>query len=1847
MKVLIDEANRMLQSLQQSDPKEKTIAPKLQDDKMAQLQRQLDELKKASLRPFRLSRMACTKATGLLDSGATHPRRARRKGERVGHLPKVQVTLAGDQQVTMHLSPTGVINGEESADPIVPMGILAGSLKCSINWCGDQLTVIHPKLGPLDVKIQDGCPMVTHDLALKLIEEIETKASFALRAFDVNAHTELQWIQRIVNEHPVFANLPNDLKQSLVEIPATDLKSLANRRIRKFWKREGVLVHAFSGEDSGYTLRRAFHEVGGDKRAMLELDVLHGGPQKDLSPEGQAYPALLRLAMDGTCKGWIGGPPCRTRSMLRHLPVQGLQMPRPLRAWEGGEHGLQDLSQAERDQVFLDDVLMFRFLLLYVISEEVRQANKLEEPVSLLLEQPADLAHMPEVVTIWRTPAWKELVRIYGLHMQTFNQSEFAAVATKPTTIGGNLRLQVPMPGRRGAPRDVEGKSKGQICEEARLLSRWPPLMMRAIATSLQLCPMKGSIKFRALSWKEHVATGHTPFRKDCLVCQESSTKDCHHRRSREPPRAGVLSIDMPGPFNLGTDLHGRKGKYLLVGAFTWLAPGQTPDDFVEEDPPEVPEGAPELKDHESEEKEIEDADDVWGEIQNERNQRAAEREERRRKADKEKKESSDSKYPQGSEDVEEERKDEKKDEEEEKKVPEVTVTRLCTPLPSKNRYDVLKAIIDMYLRLRSDGFVVTQIHSDHGGEFSSEILEKWCASRSILHTYTAGDQPQSNGRVEASVQWIKAEMRRILHAAGAPFNLWPLAARNINERLRLKQIGKNPALPNFMAEVLVRKRFWRARELLPTQERALYIGPSWVHHGHWIQREDGTYALTRMVMHQLKDPPKDDDWIGLEDELAPTEVRRRIRGKVALNHLSFGEAFHGEAEEVTIEEQKEEEEKEESILRTRKVIEEEMKFAMEDDSEGSYFTVDAIANLKQLTASTAPEEVLQTRIVGQQEVRKHLQDWIDPIKAELKALFETKKALQPIDSHQVQQLVAEGKAEILPSKMVWTVKPSPTDKLGRRKARLVACGNFQSQDPDQAESLFAGGATGVALRASLSIAPQKNWQGYVADIKTAFLNAPMKLGGSGSSHQDDAPLPKRAIIKPPPILVMAGLARPDEHWEAVMALYGYKESPKLWSDFRDDQLANLKIPAENNSWLVLDQMITEPNMWRILKFEPGPLQGTQAEQLVGILLVYVDDLLLLGDEPTIQATIQAIQAKWETSIPEKIDKFSGVRFLGAELYNDGPKWWMTQRNYIQDLLARNLGGDRESWPTRKIPMLAEPDTREDPPGKDAINVKEAQRIIGELVWISTRTRPDLSFAINRLASLITKDPQLVIELSKNIWYYLAATIDHGLQFENQEDEKIMNIYTDAPFNDVSTGCHLVMWGSSLLLWKSGKQSVLTASTAEAELVEILEGALSGDAVRVVLEEALDLRARAVSHTDNTASISIVTGDSGSWRTRHLKKRAHILKTKVIQGDWLLRHLAGADLPAGLGTKVLSSEKFAKHKRLMGMYLGDDVKKDQEGQNRKPEGESDVEKREDGFVMNAGRTKQALKAIILFARLAKQKEPRVIKSKSGSHVFPIPVFSDSSSGPPFFIILTMVFSFGLLIGAVVMWFAVYPYFQRVALVTERSNVVPRPTFLFHHLPEGRASQPRREDGPTKAAGASTLAADAPSSAADGRAAGARSSAAGASSTAAGARASTAAAGASSSAADASSSAAGASSAASVLPAADAGASEGANLGTGVRRRQRGARSRVPILYVTQMGQRYHSDFECHGLRNARSIHEAPRCSTCGPAQSYPTVPLYGVASGGSLHESLQHVQNLALNSEVKRYEPCAICMFGG
>ena len=275
MKNLLDEANKMLKSLQETEVREKRQIKEDPSSKIQGLQKQLDELKKAALRPFRISKICSVGHGGLLDSGATHPLRPRRKGERISHFPKVNVTLAGDKQVTMCLSPTGIIIGDEDAEPIVPMGVLATSLGCSITWSGADLEVWHPQHGSLQVQLKDGCPMISYELALKLIQEIEEKASLALKAMqlsDGQGGEELSWLKRLVNEHPVFAQLPEHLREALVEVPAESLIPLANRRTRKLWKKKGVLHDPCFFRSAGWLhFEKSLPRGGGRQKADVRV----------------------------------------------------------------------------------------------------------------------------------------------------------------------------------------------------------------------------------------------------------------------------------------------------------------------------------------------------------------------------------------------------------------------------------------------------------------------------------------------------------------------------------------------------------------------------------------------------------------------------------------------------------------------------------------------------------------------------------------------------------------------------------------------------------------------------------------------------------------------------------------------------------------------------------------------------------------------------------------------------------------------------------------------------------------------------------------------------------------------------------------------------------------------------------------------------------------------------------------------------------------------------------------------------------------------------------------------------------------------------------------------------------------------------------------------------------------------------------------------------------------------------------------------------------------------------------------------------------------------------------------
>ena len=153
--------------------------------------------------------------------------------------------------------------------------------------------------------------MIPKKMALKLIQELEEKAEGSVRSLKEAEDPMLKWMQRTVEEHPVFQGLPDSVKSLLLVQPKVS-NVCGNRRRRRLWRREGgVTVYLYSGENSGYTYARAVKELGGDHRKVVQVDLKNGGKWNMV--EGPAYAELMSMAMDGQISSILTSPNCRTR----------------------------------------------------------------------------------------------------------------------------------------------------------------------------------------------------------------------------------------------------------------------------------------------------------------------------------------------------------------------------------------------------------------------------------------------------------------------------------------------------------------------------------------------------------------------------------------------------------------------------------------------------------------------------------------------------------------------------------------------------------------------------------------------------------------------------------------------------------------------------------------------------------------------------------------------------------------------------------------------------------------------------------------------------------------------------------------------------------------------------------------------------------------------------------------------------------------------------------------------------------------------------------------------------------------------------------------------------------------------------------------------------------------------------------------------------------------------------------------------------------------------------------------------------------------------------------------------
>eukprot|EP00924_Labyrinthula_sp_SR-Ha-C_P012295 snap_masked-scaffold_10-processed-gene-2.36-mRNA-1 protein AED:1.00 eAED:1.00 QI:0/-1/0/0/-1/1/1/0/207 len=199
-------------------------------------------------------------------------------------------------------------------------------------------------------------------------------------------------------------------------------------------------------------------------------------------------------------------------------------------------------------------------------------------------------------------------------------------------------------------------------------------------------------------------------------------------------------------------------------------------------------------------------------------------------------------------------------------------------------------------------------------------------------------------------------------------------------------------------------------------------------------------------------------------------------------------------------------------------------------------------------------------------------------------------------------------------------------------------------------------------------------------------------------------------------------------------------------------------------------------------------------------LLIYVDDILFATNNPKNgNFILRKLKTRYDVKSTQKATKFIGFEF--SQL-NDGVL--VNVQNYIDAVTITYDCKDTKYQGTQH-----EPGKYHTPEG-NIIDENLSQRIVGALQFISETCRPDIAYAVKRLA-VITKCPTLqLLKEAKKILKYLNHSKEYGLFYKRNTKYCNVAIYSDASWANVpgdrsSLDGHLITINKIPICWKSKK----------------------------------------------------------------------------------------------------------------------------------------------------------------------------------------------------------------------------------------------------------------------------------------------------------------------------------------------------------------------------------------------------------------------------------------------------------
>ena len=463
---------------------------------------------------------------------------------------------------------------------------------------------------------------------------------------------------------------------------------------------------------------------------------------------------------------------------------------------------------------------------------------------------------------------------------------------------------------------------------------------------------------------------------------------------------------------------------------------------------------------------------------------------------------------------------------------------------------------------------------------------------------------------------------------------------------------------------------------------------------------------------------------------------------------------------------------------------------------------------------------------------------------------------------------------EAIGNRWVFARKRDDKGNVVRYKARLVAQGFSQKPGIDfDLDSTFAPVMRLETLRTVLALAATNRWSLFQSDVKSAYLNGRIT----------------EEIFMRQPAGFDGGSGRVCR---LQRSLYGLKQAGNIWNREFNETMRELGF----------QQLKTDPCCY--VRFNNTSLSS--------ILLLWVDDIL-----GAVTTSIEGARIHAELSKKFKITTTHqpGI-LLGMKITRDDTTHSISisQTHYIDAMLKRYGLQDANPVNTPLDPNVNLDSI--DPPSEANDTSERASGLyataIGSLLYAAMGTRPDIAYAVHRLAQF-TRSPQPKHWTAvKRVLRYLKGTRTLYLTFGGLNVAQPSEILTfcDADWasnaDRKSISGYVVMLAGGAIAWSSKKQTSVALLTAEAEYIAATHAAKQVLWYRSLFSElGISQPSTSTIFTDNQAAIAIAHHPEFHARTKHIDIALHFLRDHVQSKTLNTAYVNTRDNLADIFTKGL------------------------------------------------------------------------------------------------------------------------------------------------------------------------------------------------------------------------------------------------------------------------------------------------------------------------------------------------------